>query len=56
MWRLLGYLIVGMYTVLGAMLLFDGGGAGVMVMGVFLLLTGCAWLTVDALRHAKRAN
>lgn len=56
MWRALSCLILGLYTLLGAALLFDGGGVEVTVMGLFLLLTGCAWLTVDALRHALCSN
>jgi hypothetical protein len=48
--RLLGLIIVVVYTCLGVLLLADGEGA-TRALGLVLVLTGVSWLAVDVLRR-----
>lgn len=50
MLRLLGLIVVVLYTCLGVLLLADGEGTS-WILGLVLVLTGVTWLAVDVLRR-----
>lgn len=51
MLRLIGLLIILLYTATGAVLLVGGGEPGVQFLGLFFVFTGITWLAVDQLRR-----
>lgn len=53
MLRVLGLLVVLVYTFSGVVMMASAHSAGGLVAGLFLVVTGLAWLLLDALRRRK---